>query len=192
MNIPDPRWFVVVAVPVAAFAVGVVALPRPHGVDAEQRAFDRSSLGDAVTTTPTTPARPVDVTLGGVVTVRGVDLPTAALSRGARLPVKLHLAVVDPIAEDWQVFVHVDADDGSFRMNGDHWPVRGAYRTTLWRKGEYVVDAFDVVVPTAAPAGNYTVRVGLYHGDERLPVTGGDRSRDDGENRIRVGTVVVE
>jgi hypothetical protein len=188
----DRRWLAVVAVPVCAYLTGIVALPRPHGVSAEQRGFDRASLGDAVFRTPTNPTRAVDVTLGEAVQVRGADLPAAALSRGGRLAVRLHLGVTATLADDWQVFVHIDADDGGFRVNGDHWPVRGRYQTTLWQPGEFIVDAFDVVVPTAAPAGTYTVWVGLYRGDKRLPVTGGDRRADDGENRVRVGTVVVE
>jgi hypothetical protein len=188
----DPRALVVVGVPVVATLVGFVALPRPHGVTAAQQAFDRSALGPAVSTTPTTPARPVDVTLGDAIALRGADLPTAALSRGARLSFKLHFGVVAAVADDWQVFVHIDADDGSFRINADHWPLRGAYRTPLWQKGEFVVDGFDVVVPGAAPAGTYTVRAGLYRGDERLPVTAGDRALHDGDNRVTLGAVVIE
>jgi hypothetical protein len=188
----DRRLIVVAAVPVVAVVVGLLALPHPRGVEAAQQSFDRSSLGAALSTTATTAQRPVDVTLGGVVQVRGADLPQAALSRGARLSAKVHFGVVAPVVDDWQIFVHVDADEGGFRVNGDHWPARGKYRTTLWQVGEFVVDAFDVVVPTSAPAGTYTVWVGLYHGDERLPFSGGDRSATDGDNRVKVGTVVVE
>ena len=188
----DQRWLAVVAVPVCAYVVGFVALPRPHGVAAEQRGFDRAALGDDVSTMPSTPARPIDVTLGQAVSVRGADLPTAAVSRGGRVAARLHLSVTAALADDWQVFVHIDADDGGFRINGDHWPVRGRYHTTLWQPGEFIVDAFDVVVPTAAPAGTYTVWVGLYRGEQRLPVTGGDRALSDGEHRIKVGQVVIE
>ncbi len=188
----DPRALVIAAAPAVALVVGFVARPQPQGVVAAQQAFDRSTLGAAVSTTPSAPQRPLDAKLGGALSLRGVDLPTQALSRGARLSAKLHFAVDAPVADDWQVFVHVDADEGGFRMNGDHWPVHGNYRTALWQKGEHIVDAFDVVVPTAAPAGSYTVWVGLYRGDGRLPFSGGDRALHDGDNRIKVGAVVVE
>lgn len=188
----DARLVVVAAVPVAALVIGLAALPHPRGVLAAQRAFDRSSLGAAVSTTPTTPGHAVDATLGGAVQVRGADLPDAAVSRGARVTLKLHFGVTAPVVDDWQVFVHVDADEGGFRINGDHWPVRGNYRTTLWQRGEFIVDGFDVVVPTSAPAGTYNVWVGLYKGDDRLPFSGGDRGATDGDNRVKVGAVVVE
>ena len=52
------RWLVIVAVPVLSYVVGLVALPRPTGVLVEQRDFDRSTLGTAFSTTPTTPRHP--------------------------------------------------------------------------------------------------------------------------------------
>lgn len=189
----DRRWLLVLATPLLAWGIGAIALPRPTGVIAEQAAFDRTSVADAVSTTPKTPAAPVDVTLGKVIQLRGFDGPPQALSRGARWSGALHFAALAVVDNDWQVFVHVDAADGTaFRMNADHWPVGGRYRTGLWRPGEHVVDRFQETVPVGAPAGVYDVWVGLYRGETRLPVTGGDRSVVDADNRVRVGRIVVE
>ncbi len=195
MNRPDARWLVVLAVPALAYVVGVIALPRPMGMQAEQRAVDRSQFGADVTMTPTTPTSRVDVTLGKTIALRGADLPDRALSRGARLPIKLHFAVADDagaVEGDWQVFLHIDAQGGSFRIHGDHWPLRGQYKTGLWRPGEFVVDSWEGTVPMDAPSGVYDVYAGLYRGDDRMPVTAGDRKATDGDNRVRVGSIVVE
>ncbi len=189
----DRRWLVVLSTPVLAFIVGVLALPRPQGVLAEQTAFDRSTLSDVVTKTPSTPTTPLDVTFGKAVQLRGFDGPTTALSRGGRFKGVLHFAPQAVLDSDWQVFVHLDAKDGAaFRINADHWPVSGRYRTGLWQVGESIVDRFEQTIPVAAVAGVYDVWVGLYRGDVRLPVSGGDRSRVDADNRVRVGTVVIE
>lgn len=189
------RWLVIVAVPVLSYVVGLVALPRPTGVLVEQRDFDRSTLGTAFSTTPTTPRRVVDLTLGGAVVVRGADLPEAALSRGARLPLKVHLGVTAALDGDWQLFVHIDLREGTFRIHGDHWPLRGQYKTGLWLPGEFLVDTWEGTVPMDAPAGDYDVWVGLYRGDERLPVsttaTANPRAFDD-DDRVNVGSVTVE
>jgi hypothetical protein len=92
------RWGVVVAVPLLALLVGVIALPRPQGLIAEQLAFDRSKLGDAVSQMPTKPRRPLDVVpgvvLGGVVAAPA-DPPKWALDvttsrRGVVAGVALH------------------------------------------------------------------------------------------------------
>lgn len=191
---PRRRWLLVLATPALAWTVGAIALPRPRGVVAEQVAFDRSTVKDAVSTTPTTPRRPLDVTLGGVVRLTGADLPDAALSRGSRLPVGLHFSVLGAVDSDYQVFVHIDAQGLStpFRIHADHWPVGGRYRTGLWQAGEFVVDRFEQTVPRTAPGGVYDVWVGLYRGDTRLPVSGGDTRLSDGEHRLKVGQIVIE
>lgn len=197
-RVPDaagPRWALVIAVPLLAYVVGVVALPRPTGVQAEQRAFDRSTLGPALSLKPTTPGRALDVTLGGAVVIRGADLPAAALSRGARMPIKLHLGVNGVVDGDWQLFVHIDAQGGSFRIHGDHWPLRGQYKTGLWQPGEFLVDSWEGVVPMDAPAGVYDVWTGLYRGDERMEVTttgATDRKAVDDDDRVKVGHIIVE
>jgi hypothetical protein len=191
------RWAVVVAVPVVAYVVGAVALPRPQGVVAEQQGFDRSSLGPAVSTTPTRPSSPVDVTLGGVIALRGADLPDVALSRGKRFSVKLHFGVPagsgGVVERDWQVFLHIDAQAGSYRIHGDHWPLRGQYKTSYWQKGEFIVDSWEGTVPMDAPAGSYDVWAGLYRGDDRMEVTAAQNPKvTDGEHRVRVGQLTVE
>ncbi|HEY1099290.1 MAG TPA: hypothetical protein VGF99_10185 [Myxococcota bacterium] len=188
----DRRWLVVLAPAALSFVVGAIALPRPQGVLAEQAAFDRSTL-TGVTTTPTTPKQPLDVTLARAIQLRGFDGPTAAVSRGGRIDAALHLGVQSVVDGDWQIFVHIDSKDGpAFRINGDHAPLNARYRTGLWQPGEFLVDRFSVVVPVAAPAGVYDVQVGFFRGDKRLPVTGGDRSRADADDRVKVGSIVVE
>lgn len=186
------RWGVVAAVPVLALVVGVIALPRPQGLVAEQMAFDRSKLGDAVSQTATTPRRALDAVLGDVVALRGSDLPEVALTRGRRLPVALHLGVNGTVDGDWQVFLHIDAQGGNFRIHGDHWPLRGQYKSGLWRPGEFLIDRWEGTVPMDAPTGIYDVWAGLYRGDERLEVTAGDAKLHDGDNRVNVGQITIE
>jgi hypothetical protein len=188
----DLRIVVVAATPLASLVVGLAARPEPRNTASEERAVDRTTLGDVVSRQPPTPQKMVAVTLGDRVQLRGADLPTAALSRGERLAATLHWQALAAIEEDWQIFVHIDADDGGFRMHADHYPAHGRYRTSAWQKGEFIADAFDVVVPTAAPAGLYTVWVGLYRGETRLPFSAGDPGKTDGSHRIKAGVIVVE
>lgn len=198
----DRRLALVVVVPVLAYVVGAVARPRPRGVAAELMAFDRSGLGLFVSATPTEPAQKTDIVLGGVVAVRGADLPTGALSRGARLPVKIHFGVQGEkgavvVDGDHQVFLHIDTEtspgsEPAFRIHGDHWPVRGQYKTSLWQGGEFIVDAWEGTVPMDAPSGVYDVWAGLYQGDDRLSVTAGNRRFTDGKDRVKLGQILIE
>lgn len=190
----DRRWLFVVATPALAWAVGLLALPRPQAVAAQQAAFDRSTVADVVSVTPTLPQTKADITFGGVIHLRGADIPDAALSRGARLGITLHVAPVAVIDGDWQVFVHIDPQGGAAttRINADHWPAGGRYRTDLWQLGEHIRDHFEQTIPRSAPAGVYDVWVGFYRGETRLPVTSGDRRNVDTDNRVKVGSIVIE
>ncbi len=182
------------ATPAFAVVVGFVAMPHPQGVAAEQAAFDRGSLSDVIATAAPLPTSAIDATLGGVVRIRGADLPDVALSRGARLQVTLYFQVLGAVDADWQVFVHIDPqDDGARgRINADHFPASGRYPSSLWQPGEFIRDRFEQTIPRGAAAGAYDVWVGLYRGDTRLPLTAGERRLHDGENRIRVGQITVE
>jgi hypothetical protein len=182
------KWAVVAAVPAAAYAVGIAALPRPAAI-ADERA---SAPPDAMRTTAPKPNNPTLVVLDDVVEVLGADLPTTPLSAGSRLPITFHFGTRGELDRDWQIFVHIDARRGSYRIHGDHFPAGGALQTTLWRRGQYVADAWEKQIPSDAPAGEYDVWIGLYIGEERMEVTGGDTARNDGQNRVRVGMVRIE
>jgi hypothetical protein len=185
------QWAALLAVPALCFVVGAVFLPRPTGVEQERRTLDRDALGEAVSRQAPTPSAPGNAELGSRLRFVGATLPQEALKGGARLQVDFFFEVLGELDRDWQMFVHVDRREASYRVHGDHWPVEGRYHTSLWQRGEFVRDRFTKLLPIDAPAGTYDVWVGFYVGDDRMPVTGGDKSLDDGQNRIRAGTVTL-
>lgn len=186
------RWLTVASVPALAFIVGAIALPRPLPVSAEKDDVDREALGAAVSRIRPHPKSAVEAELGEVVKVLGADLPEAALSRGARLPIRFYFEGKGEMERDWQIFVHIDAKSGSSRLHGDHFPVRGKYQTTLWQPGDFVADDWSMIIPRDASTGVYDVYVGFYIGEERLEWSGGTPSVHDGKNRVRVGSIVIE
>ncbi len=185
------RWITVASVPVFAFIVGAIALPRPLPVAAEDGDMDRQSLGAAVSRIRPQPKTPIGAELGDVVAILGADLPEAALPRGARLAIRLYFEGKGQMERDWQIFVHIDGKNGAGRLHGDHFPVRGKYPTTLWQTGDFVADDWSMVIPRDASTGAYDVYVGMYLGDERLAFSGGNTTAHDGTNRVRVGSIVV-
>lgn len=185
------KWAVASAVPVLAYAVGIAALPRPRAV-ADERAALASSAAGALRTEAPKPTAPTLVVLDDAVEILGADVPSDAVSAGGRLPITFHFRARAEVDRDWQIFVHIDARQGSYRIHGDHYPASGALQTTLWTKGSYVADAWEKTVPRDAPPGDYDVWIGLYIGEERMSVTGGDTSRDDGQDRVRVATLRIK
>lgn len=85
-----------------------------------------------------------------------------------------------PLAEDYQVFVHLVNADGDIIVQRDTAPVDGRYPTSQWRTGVTIADTHTLTFD--APPGDYTARVGLYRlGDfTRLPITpAGDSVQDN-------------
>lgn len=87
----------------------------------------------------------------------------------------------DAPLEDYQVFVHVVDDKGQIVAQRDSQPVAGSYPTNFWRTETVIADTYTFTDPL--PAGNYTVRLGLYRLSDqtRLQITpADDQVQNDG------------
>jgi len=185
------QWAALLAVPLLSWSVGLFFLPHPAGVDLERRSTDRGDLADIVLPSRPSPKTPADVTLDNVVRFLGADIPESA-SPASRMELKFYFEALGDVDRNWQMFVHIDRREGAYRIHGDHWPTDGKYQTTLWQKGEFVVDNFSKLVPIDAPSGTYDVWLGFYIDDTRMAFTGGDKSLNDGTNRFRAGVLKVK
>jgi len=90
-----------------------------------------------------------------------------------------------PLTGSWQTFVHLDGLQR--RFNADHEPLGGKYPLRLWRQGDVIVDATELLLEPNFSPGPYRVYFGLFSGDRRLPVA---EARPD-EDRIEAGTLQV-
>lgn len=96
-----------------------------------------------------------------------------------------------PMGEDLEVFVHFVDENGvqQSAWNGDHAPPVG---TSTW-SGPVAYDHV-AAIPAGAPAGSYTIRVGLYHRAppwERVELVAGPGVTVDDERRYTVGTLAI-
>jgi hypothetical protein len=90
------------------------------------------------------------------------------------------------LTSTYRVFVHVDGEGK--RIHGDHDPVENAYPVTLWEPGDIIVDSHKIDVPASSHAGEYSILMGFYSGDTRLPLRQGPNA---GEDRARVGVLRI-
>lgn len=67
-----------------------------------------------------------------------------------------------PVAEDYQVFVHLLGEDGQRWAQKDGPPLLGARPTSSWQLGEQLADRRGLFLPSDMPPGSYHLRVGLY------------------------------
>jgi hypothetical protein len=74
---------------------------------------------------------------------------------------------------DYKVFAHLLDAQGQLVAQHDSMPARWHRPTTSWAPGEAIADQHRLELPGELPAGEYTLRVGMYDADsgERLPVT---------------------
>jgi 4-amino-4-deoxy-L-arabinose transferase-like glycosyltransferase len=115
---------------------------------------------------------PLTVNFGDRVLLLGYDVDAAALKPGNVLNLTLYWQALSEMDISYTVFTHL-LDNGE-RIWGqkDGVPVRGMRPTTGWLSGEVIVDAYEIEVAVAAPAGWYTPEIGLYDAatSERLPL----------------------
>ncbi len=113
-----------------------------------------------------------------VVDLLGYRLNSPILSSEENLQLDLLWQAVANIETDFTIFVHLLDEDGNLLIGYDSQPLNGQYPTSIWDKGEYVVDS--VTLDTVhLPPGNYWLEVGLYNAitGERVPVTGDAQNR---------------
>jgi len=136
-------------------------------VQASERSFDVPLI-----------AHPLRATLGASIELLGYDLSAESLAPGDTLVLTLYWRALSEMTEDYTVFTHVVAPDGSMSGQQDNAPVGGTHPTSLWAAGEIVTDRYIIKVRERATAGLQRMEVGMYIAENgvRLPVkeTGGD------------------
>ncbi len=102
------------------------------------------------------PAYPLDLSLPGVRLV-GYDVEPPAPKAGASLEVALYWRVEEPLAGDYQSYVHLaDVTQSDHRPGGEFYP------TSDWQVGEVLADRHPLSLPAEIQPGTYPVWVGMY------------------------------
>lgn len=118
--------------------------------------------------------RPIEANLANQVRLVGFDTPLANGSNnlqlnmstcpagGCQIKVTLYWQGQREMAELYQVFFHVVDAQGRIVAQHDGVPGLGKQPTTGWLPGEVVADPVEIALPPNLPAGQYTLRVGMY------------------------------
>ena len=148
-------------------------------VQATERAFDVPPISHLLT-----------ATLGGQVQLLGYDLltpipasapyeraggpTTAVVAPGDTITLTLYWRALTEMDEDYTVFTHLLAPDGSMTGQRDNPPVGGTYPTSLWLAGEVVTDVYTVPIRADGAPGEHRLKVGMYVAETgaRLPLAG--------------------
>jgi len=120
-------------------------------VQATDRVFDAPPI-----------SHPLTAILGDQVQLLGYDLSAKAVAPGDTLTLTLYWRALIEMDEDYTVFTHLLAPDGSMTGQRDNYPVGGSYPTSLWLAGEVVTDVYEIPVRADATPGMHNLEVGMY------------------------------
>jgi 4-amino-4-deoxy-L-arabinose transferase-like glycosyltransferase len=116
-----------------------------------------------------------------------LDLPHKNfIGAGESFKISWVFKVLKAVPGSYQLFVHVDGSGQ--RINGDHEPIDGKYPVRLWEKDDVIVDTQELAVPSHFPRADYDIFMGLFSGDNRMPVLEGPK---DDSNRLKAGILPV-
>ncbi len=123
--------------------------------------------------------------------LRGYVLPSSAAA-GATITVTLVWESLAPVAGDYTVFVHLwTPGAASPWAQDDRAPRDGWYPTSVWRRGDWVVDAHPLTLPRDLPPGRYPLWAGMYGADGTRLVARDAQSRLDFD-LLPLGTLWVK
>ena len=117
-------------------------------------------------------SRPWVVSFDDKIVFLGYDIDNSVLSAGGTFHIKYYWKCMEEFDEDYRVFVHVTDIDDTIIFQQDHeLPIK----TSLLKKGDIVMEEYDVRVPSNIENGVYLMKIGLYDRDEggRLPIVSG-------------------
>jgi len=150
--------------------------------------FDLVRRTTAPAVAPGDVGHPVDVRLGEAINLLGYELTDGPVEPGGTVELTLFWQAEDVIEERYKGFTHLvgevwNESSGNFLWGQvDSEPLNYQAPTTIWVPGQVIADSYRIPVAPGAPAGVYTLEVGLYGlvDGGRLPVfdSSGERVGD--------------
>ena len=92
----------------------------------------------------------------------GYELETTEFYPDGQIVLTLYWEAFRPVALDYTVFTQLLGPDFQLHGQMDRQPLSGHWPTSQWRSSQKFFDKFVLEVGPTAPAGEYTLLVGLY------------------------------
>lgn len=116
--------------------------------------------------------------MGSFAELAGYDLSASDAKPGGKAVLTLYWKDVARFDRSYKVFTHVIDDSNTFAGQKDAIPVGDTRPTTTWRRGEVLIDRYEIPISPGAKPGSYNLKVGMYaqDGGQRLSITSADGS----------------
>jgi uncharacterized membrane protein len=107
--------------------------------------------------------QPLNVSLGGQVTLLGYETESASVAAGEPFDLMAYWQSEEQLSVDYHLFYGLFDGQGWLWVQGDETPVGRLYRPSRWVAGEVVRHPIRITVPVGTPPGEYTFQVGMYN-----------------------------
>jgi hypothetical protein len=104
----------------------------------------------------------VDYRLGEHIQLERVRLTSETLVPGGSLTAVLIWNSDGKVKENYTVFCHLLAEDGTLIAQRDGPPIYGVRPTPGWRAGEIIEDSHEILLPDDLAPGEYLLSAGMY------------------------------
>ena len=137
---------------------------------------------------------PHQANFGGLVELLGYDLEGTEFSPGGVVPLTLYWQGLEQMDTSYTVFTHLLDEGNRIWGQQDNPPREGQHPTTMWIKGEVVIDRYSIIIDPNAPSGRYAIEIGLYDAEAgiRLPVLNEDGESVDDRVLLQKVWVIAE
>jgi hypothetical protein len=134
----------------------------------------------------------VSALFGDRIELTGAQLYPSTLRAGGTLCVELNWHTLKTLVDDYTVFIHLVDPNGQVVAQTDLQPQGGFAPTSQWAAESTQVDRHGLILADNLPAGDYTVRLGLYRSADQAPlrVTRGENLMPDAIG-VNLATVKV-
>ncbi len=127
------------------------------------------------------PMHLIDARLDSQVRLMGYNIPTTIARAGDTLALQLYWEPLQSLLHNYTSYVHVVDDQGNLVAQSDHLPGGVYYPTSLWKRGEQLLDAHTITLPSTDRLEIYHLWVGMYCYPTMQPLG----------SAIRIGSVMV-
>jgi hypothetical protein len=102
-------------------------------------------------------------TWGNELQLQGYTVASASVTPGQPWSITLYWQLLQPLAQDYTIFVHLRDDNGILQAQSDSFPAGGMLPTRSLRVGQIIPDRHTLAIPLTAPtAGALQIDIGVY------------------------------
>lgn len=111
--------------------------------------------------------------------IRLLDVQREPQRSGDPVRLVIYWQAENPVSRSYTVFVHLLDSAGNLVAQQDNLPVLGLAPTDTWRPGAVIRDPYRLDLPPDTPPGAYSLHIGLYTDEGRIPIASGDEAPGD-------------